>query len=93
MDFEFLGPMIAWIVGSITVGAIVFFSPIARRICDLLEVITREKALLVERGRSEEFFETINERLSFLEERQALTEDLVNAGEISSRHNRQPGEA
>lgn len=84
MDFEFLGPMIAWVVGCLTVGAVIFFSPLSKRICTLLEVMAQERRLLpgVESKRAEELSETINKRLALLEESQAFTEELLKAKDI-----------
>lgn len=66
MDFEFLGPMISWVVGFLTVAAVIFFSPLSRRICDLLEVMAREREQGVESGRTAELLENINKRLALL---------------------------
>lgn len=82
MDSEFLGPMISWVVGFLTVGAVIFFSPLSRRICDVLDSMARERQLLVESRRTEELLENINKRLALLEENQAFTEELLKPGHL-----------
>lgn len=68
---------------SLTVGGVLVLRPIAKRVGDLLEVMTRER-LDPSRNKQMEhvgdLLETINSRISLIEERQEFTDRLLESG-------------
>ena len=79
MDWEFIAPMIVGIVLILTVGGVFLLRPIAKRLGALLDVMVLEKTRTtsVDNRRLGETMDTINERLSLIEERQDFTERLI----------------
>ena len=79
MMWEFIAPMIVGIVLILTVGGVVLLRPIAKRLGALLDVMVLEKSRTtsVDNRRLGETVDTINERLSLIEERQDFTERLI----------------
>ena len=82
MMWEFIAPMIVGIVLILTVGGVVLLRPIAKRLGALLDVMVLEKSRTtsVDNRRLGETVDTINERLSLIEERQDFTERLIGRG-------------
>lgn len=84
IDWEMVAPMIAIVVMTLTVGGVLVLRPIAKRLGDLLEVMTREKLEGSERRdmvHMREIVETMNQRLQLLEERQEFTDRLLESRE------------
>ena len=82
MDWDVIAPMIVSIVLILTVGGVVLLRPIAKRLGALLDVMVLEKSRTtsVDNRRLGETMDTINERLSLIEERQDFTERLIDRG-------------
>ena len=79
MDWDVIAPMIVSIVLILTVGGVVLLRPIAKRLGALLDVMVLEKSRTtsVDYRRLGETMETMNDRLSLVEERQDFTERLI----------------
>ncbi len=77
----------------LTIGGVLVLHPIAKRVGDLLEVMTRER---LDPSRSKEMehvhdlLETVTSRMSLMEERQEFTDRLLQSGS-SARTPRLPG--
>ena len=80
MDWDVIAPMIVSIVLILTVGGVILLRPIAKRLGALLDVMVLEKSRTtsVDNRRLGETVDTINERLSLIEERQDFTERLID---------------
>lgn len=83
MEWEFIAPMIVSIVLILTVGGVVLLRPLARRLGALLDVMVLEKSKTssVQDRSIADAIDTMNDRLSLLEERQDFTERLIASGE------------
>lgn len=80
IEWEFLAPMIVMVTLIITTGGVVLLRPLTKRLVELLEVTTREKANPRVQRDSEvirDLLETMNSRLALLEERQDFAERLL----------------
>ncbi len=80
IEWEFLAPMIVMVTLIVTTGGVVLLRPLTKRLVELLEVTTREKANPRVQGDSEvirDLLETMNSRLALLEERQDFAERLL----------------
>lgn len=88
MALEMIAPMIVAITLILTVGGVLILRPIAKRLGDLLEVMTRER---IEPGAREDtdhlrdILETMNQRLQLMEERQDFTDRLLSSRPESMR--------
>ena len=82
MEWEFIAPMIVSVVLILTVGGVALLRPVAKRLGALLDVMVLEKTRSSKAGdgRLVESIETLNDRLSLLEERQDFTERLISDG-------------
>ena len=80
MDWDVIAPMIVSIVLILTVGGVILLRPITKRLGALLDVMVLEKSRTtsVDNRRLGETVDTINERLSLIEERQDFTERLID---------------
>ncbi|MCY4398196.1 MAG: hypothetical protein OXE96_02475 [Gemmatimonadetes bacterium] len=79
MEWEFIAPMIVSVVLIFTVGGVILLRPIAKRLGALLDVMVLEKSRTTseDHRRLGDGIDTINERLSLIEERQDFTERLI----------------
>lgn len=79
MDWEALVALVVPSLFIVTVGGVIVLRPIASRLGILLEAMAREKSGSgsEETRRLREAVETMNDRLSLLEERQDFTERLI----------------
>ena len=79
MDWEALTALVVPSLFIVTVGGVIVLRPIASRLGILLEAMAREKSgsMPEETRRLRETVETMNDRLSLLEERQDFTERLI----------------
>lgn len=86
MEWEFIAPMVLGVVMFLTIGGVLVLRPIATRLGSLLEVMARERAALPpeELRHLRDSMETINQRLSLMEERQDFTERLLGRGDAST---------
>ncbi len=89
MEWEFIAPMVISVVLFLTVGGVILLRPVMKRLGALIDVIVLEKrgAPAEENRRLRETVDTMNDRLSLLEERLDFTERLVGrgTGEVSGR--------
>lgn len=80
IDWNEVAPMIVAVVMFITIGGIAILRPIAKHLGAYLEALTRQQ---MEGGQREdltalrEILETMNQRLTLMEERQDFTERLL----------------
>ncbi len=79
MIWDELAPMLVAICLILTVGGVLIFRPLAKRLGELLEVYARDKerGLEAEVHQVRELLETMNSRLQLMEERQDFTERLL----------------
>ena len=79
MDWEALVALVVPSLFIVTAGGVLILRPIAAKLGTLLDAMAREKSssALEETRRLRETVETMNERLSLLEERQDFTERLI----------------
>lgn len=82
MEWEFIAPMIVSVVLVLTVGGVVLLRPVTKRLGALLDVMVLEKSRSsrTDDHRLIETIDTLNDRLSLLEERQDFTERLIGRG-------------
>ena len=79
IDWEMIAPMIVASLLIITTGGVLVLRPIAKRLGELIEVMTRER-LSGDRDQQDhmrELLETMSQRLALLEDRQDFTERLI----------------
>ncbi len=95
MDWEALVALVVPSLFIVTAGGVIVLRPIASRLAILLEAMAREKSgsMSEETRRLRETVETMNDRLSLLEERQDFTERLIGprtggAGPAEGEENR-----
>ena len=79
MDWEALTALVVPSLFIVTVGGVIVLRPIASKLGSLLDAMAVEKSssALEETRRLRETVETMNDRLSLLEERQDFTERLI----------------
>ena len=82
IEWEFLAPMFLGIVLILTVGGVLVLRPIAKHLGAYLEAATREKQSghAKELGYMREILDSMNQRLSLIEERQDFTDRLLESG-------------
>lgn len=82
MEWEFIAPMVVLIVFMLTTGGVILLRPISKRLSDLLEIYAREKdaGAARELRQMRELFETMDQRLRLIEERQDFTEKMLESG-------------
>ena len=87
IDWSEVAPMIVAVVGFITIGGVLVLRPIAKKAGDLMEAMARDKqgGLQNDVGQLRDILETMNARLTLMEERLDFTERLV-AGERKTDH-------
>ena len=79
-SLELIAPMVIGIVLTLTVGGVILLRPIASKLGNLLEAMAKERTeprIGEELERMRELLETMNGRLSLLEERQDFTDALL----------------
>lgn len=80
MDVEIIAPMVVTALLILTVGGVILLKPIANKLGHLLEAMARERSeprIGDDISRIRELLETMNGRISLLEERQDFTEALL----------------
>ena len=72
--------MVVAVVGFITLGGVLVLRPIAKKAGDLMEALARDKqgGLQNDVGQLRDILETMNARLTLMEERLDFTERLVS---------------
>lgn len=90
MEWEVIGPMVAFIVLVLTIGGVVLLRPLASRLGHLLEAMAKEREgdnprLVNEIRRMHDELERMRGRLELLEERQDFADQiLLEGGERTS---------
>ena len=80
IDWEMVAPMVMGIVMFLTIGGVLVLRPIAKHLGAYLEALTRQH---LEGGQREDMsqlrdiLDTMNQRLTLMEERQDFTERLM----------------
>ena len=79
IDWNNVAPMIVAVVSVVTIGGVLVLRPIAKRVGDLLEAMARDKQVGLQNdvGQLRDILETMNARLTLMEERLDFTERLV----------------
>jgi hypothetical protein len=81
-----MAPMIVMVTAILTSGGVLLFRPLAKRMAELLHVMTQER-LMPGSGREvaqlNETIARLESRLSLLEERQGFTESILDARSIA----------
>ena len=79
MEGEILAPLILTVVLTLTVGGVLLLRPIAKRLGDIAELMLREKqgGTESELRRMGDLLETVDARMTLLEDRQDFTERLL----------------
>ena len=82
MEWEFIAPMIISTVFILTVGGVILLRPAMKRLGALLDVLALQKTRAPddENRRLRDTVETMNERLTLMEERLDFTERLIGRG-------------
>ncbi len=77
---EFIAPMVVAITLILTVGGVILFRPLVRRLGDLLEIISKQRRGELENPkleRVETLLENVSSRLALVEERVDFTDALL----------------
>ena len=79
MYWDNIAPMVVAVVLILTTGGVVLLRPLSKRLSELLELYTRDKAggQIAEIRRMREVVETLEARLRLVEERQDFTDRLL----------------
>ena len=80
MDLEIIAPMVVAVLLILTIGGVILLRPISSRLGHLLEAMAKERQgprIGEDLTRIRELLETMNGRISLLEERQDFTEALL----------------
>ena len=86
-DIEIIAPMIFATILTLTVAGVILLKPLSKQLGTLLEAMTRERnepRLGEELDHMRDLLETMNGRLSLLEERQDFTDQLLQDPERRS---------
>ena len=86
MEWEFIAPLIMSVVLILTVGGVVVLRPVMNRLVELLEVMARAKGNpgLQDDSHVRDLLESINGRMSLLEDRQDFTDRLLESRQEST---------
>jgi len=90
-ELEIIAPMIFGIIMTITIGGVILLKPLANKLGGLLEAMAKDKQqpqLGPELDQMRSLLDTIDGRLSLMEERQDFTEALLSDPD---RHRRRLG--
>jgi hypothetical protein len=85
---DIVAPMVVAIIFTLTVAGVILLKPISNKLGNLLEAMAEEKReprAVEELTHIRELLETMNGRLSLLEERQDFTDALLNDPERRAR--------
>ena len=82
MEWEALAALVVPVVFIVTVGGVVLFRPLMKRLGTLLDAMALEKSSSSSEDvrRLQDVVEAMNQRMSLLEERQDFTERLIDRG-------------
>jgi hypothetical protein len=80
-ELEIIAPLIIAVLLIITVGGVILLKPISNKLGNLLEAMAKERSnppqIDSQLDRMNDLLETMNSRLSLLEERQDFTDALL----------------
>ena len=81
MDWEVIAPMVVAILLILSITGVILLRPISKRLGDVLEAYAREKdsGNTRELRQIRELFETMDQRLRLMEERQDFTEKILDS--------------
>ena len=87
MEWEFIAPMVISTVFILTVGGVILLRPVMKRLGALLDVLVLQKTRAPdeENRRLRDTVDTMNERLTLMEERLDFTERLIGRGGAGGR--------
>jgi hypothetical protein len=77
---EFIAPMIVGVTFIVTTGAVILLRPLSRRLGELLQVMSKQKAqpdVTPELEQMRTVLSSVESRLALLEERQRFTDALL----------------
>ena len=85
MDWEVVAPMFVAVVFIVTSGTVILLRPLSKRLGNLLEVMATERRnpplASEEVSRLRDTIETLEGRLTLMEERQEFTDQLLRSAE------------
>ncbi|HEV2147256.1 MAG TPA: hypothetical protein VGR37_07620 [Longimicrobiaceae bacterium] len=84
MDPESIAPMIVMVTGIVTTGGVLILRPLTKRLGNLIDVMTRERRLPdrgAEIAQIRELMQSMDARISLIEERQDFAEALLSSAE------------
>lgn len=79
---EEIAPMLVAITLILTIGSVILFKPLARRLGDLLELMVKQRSGEIEAPKTERMealLESLNTRLGLVEERLDFTDQLLSS--------------
>lgn len=79
-----IAPMVVMVTGIVCTAGVLVLRPISKRLGDLLEVMTRDRRAPdrgAEIGQLRDLMQSIDSRLSLIEERQDFAEAMLSSGE------------
>ena len=82
-NIEIIAPMIFGTILTLTIAGVILLKPIANKLGYLLEAMAKEREgprISEDLGHIRELLETMNGRLSLLEERQDFTDRMLTRG-------------
>ena len=81
MDWEVIAPMVVAILLILSIAGVILLRPISKRLGDVLEAYAKEKdsGTTRELRQIRELFETMDQRLRLMEERQDFTEKILDS--------------
>jgi hypothetical protein len=87
-ELEIIAPLLMGVILILTVAGVILLKPLSKQLGTLLEAMARERSapqVGEELGHMRDLLETINGRLSLLEERQDFTDAMLQDPERKSR--------
>ena len=94
-QLELIAPMVIAVILTLTVGGVILLKPLSNKLGNLLEAMAKEKSQPQVSGdleRVHDILDTINGRLSLLEERQDFTDALLADPERRRLRLKRPGQ-
>ena len=82
MDAEFIAPMVVGVTFILTVGAVLLFRPLTKRLGALLELRMKQATGEIEDPRTEQLerlLESVSARMALMEERQDFADALLRS--------------
>jgi hypothetical protein len=79
-----IAPMVVMVTGIVTTGGVLILRPLTKRLGGLIDAMTRERRLPdrgAEIAQLRDLMQSVDARISLIEERQDFTEALLASGE------------